>query len=170
MADLNDTYVVHTAAITCSMGMRPSCAVLGNTHGVYLRQQPQMTVNDSSGATNIVCFGGCYSMENPSTQAVAAEIQAQVQQECPDTFLDKIMSKFTKKSDKLQTQEAQEGVPRVVGICTPTIPPGIKWDSGKDGVETKGISPLLGGAKLQCLFGGEIQIIDSGQIVGEGST
>lgn len=169
MADLNDTYVVHTATTTCSMGMRSSCAVLGNTHGVYLRQQPQMTVNDSLPMINVMCFGGCYSMENPSTQAAAAAMQAAVLAACPNTFLDKVMNFFTGGKKKAQTQAAQEGVPRVVGVCTPTIPPGTKWDNGKDGVETKGQSPLLGGAKLRCLFGGEIQIVDSGQVEGEGS-
>lgn len=169
MADLNDTYVVHMATTTCSMGMRSSCAVLPNSHGVYLRQQPQMTVNDSLPMVNVVCFGGCYSMENPSTQAAAAAMQAAVLAACPDTFLDKVMNFFTGGKKKAQTQAAQEGVPRVVGVCTPTIPPGTKWDSGKDGVETKGDSPLLGGAKIRCLFGGEIQIVDSGQVEGAGS-
>lgn len=169
MAELNDTYVVHTATTTCSMGMRPSCAILNSTHGVYLRQQPQMTVNDSLPMVNVMCFGGCYSMENPSTQAAAAAIQAAVLAECPDTFLDKVMNFFTGGKKKAQTQAAQEGVPRVVGVCTPTIPPGLKWDNGKDGVKTKGESPLLGGAKLRCLFGGEIEIVDSGQVAGDGS-
>lgn len=169
MADLNDTYVVHTATTACSMGMRQSCAVLGNSHGVYLRQQPQMTVNDSLPMVNVMCFGGCYSMENPSTQAAAAAMQAAVLAACPDTFLDKVMNFFTGGKKKAQTQAAQEGVPRVVGVCMPTIPPGTKWDNGKDGVETKGNSPLLGGAKLRCLFGGEIQIVDSGQVEGAGS-
>lgn len=169
MADLNDTYVVHTAATACSMGMRQSCAVLGNSHGVYLRQQPQMTVNDSLPMVNVMCFGGCYSMENPSTQAAAAAMQAAVLAACPDTFLDKVMNFFTGGKKKAKTQAAQEGVPRVVGVCTPTIPPGTKWDNGKDGVETKGDSPLLGGAKIRCLFGGEIQIVDSGQVEGAGS-
>lgn len=40
MAELNDTYVVHTAMIRCSMGMRETYLVLDDTHGVFLRQQP----------------------------------------------------------------------------------------------------------------------------------
>ena len=169
MADLNDTYVVHTATTTCNMGMRSSCAVLPNSHGVYLRQQPQMTVDDSLPMINVMCFGGCYSMENPSTQAAAAAMQAAVLVACPDTFLDKVMNLFTGGKKKAQTQAAQAGVPRVVGVCTPTIPPGTKWDNGKDGVQTKGKSSLLGGAKIRCLFGGKIQIVDSGQVEGAGS-
>ena len=167
MADLNDTYVVHGACSRCSMGMRDSQIVLGNTHGVFLRQQAQMTVEDSAAEENVLCFGGCYSMENPSTRAEAERIQAAVEEACPDTFVDKAMRFFTgKKKKKAETQEAQEGVPRVVGECTPRIPIGSTWDNGKDGVETDEKKPLMGGAKLRCLYGGEIEIITSGQVEG----
>ena len=91
MAELNDTYVVHTAMIRCSMGMRETYLVLDDTHGVFLRQQPQMTVDDSVGEVNVRCFGGCYSMENPSTKAEADRIQKAVEEECPDTFLDSVL-------------------------------------------------------------------------------
>mgnify|MGYP003233346690 CR=1 FL=1 len=95
MAELNDTYVVHTAMIRCSMGMRETYLVLDDTHGVFLRQQPQMTVDDSVGEVNVRCFGGCYSMENPSTKAEADRIQKAVEEECPDTFLDSVLNHFT---------------------------------------------------------------------------
>lgn len=85
MAELNDTYVVHTAMIRCSMGMRETYLVLDDTHGVFLRQQPQMTVDDSVGEVNVRCFGGCYSMENPSTKAEADRIQKAVE-EVPTLF------------------------------------------------------------------------------------
>ena len=65
MAELKDTYVVHTALMRCSMGMRETYLVLEDTHGVFLRQQPQMTVEDCIGGVHVRCFGGCYSMENP---------------------------------------------------------------------------------------------------------
>mgnify|MGYP000211155743 CR=1 FL=1 len=94
MAELNDTYVVHTAMIRCSMGMRETYLVLDDTHGVFLRQQPQMTVDDSVGEVNVRCFGGCYSMENPSTKAEADRIQKAVEEECPDTFLDSVLKPF----------------------------------------------------------------------------
>lgn len=168
MAELNDTYVVHTAMIRCSMGMRETYLVLEDTHGVFLRQQPQMTVEDSVGEVNVRCFGGCYSMENPSTKAEAERIQREVEDECPDTFMDKVMNIFTGGKKEAETKDAQEGVPRVVGVCSPKIPAGLKWDNGKDGVETKGKEPLLGGAKLRCIYGGEIEIITSGQVAGGG--
>ena len=78
MAELTDTYVVHGACCTCSQGMRPSRAVLQETHGVFLRGQAQMTVKDCKGELNVVCFGGCYSMENPSTQEEAEKIKKKI--------------------------------------------------------------------------------------------
>lgn len=143
MAELNDTYVVHTAMIRCSMGMRETYLVLDDTHGVFLRQQPQMTVDDSVGEVNVRCFGGCYSMENPSTKAEADRIQKAVEEECPDTFLDSVLNLFTGGEKEITTQEAQEGVPRIVGVCTPNIPAGTKWDNGKEGVETRGWNRFL---------------------------
>ena len=68
MAELNDTYVVHGAPATCTMGMRFSFIALNLTYGVFLRSQPQMTVKDCIGNVNVLNFGGCYSMENPDTQ------------------------------------------------------------------------------------------------------
>ena len=168
MAELNETYVVHTATIRCSMGMRETYLVLDNTHGVFLRQQPQMTVNDSVPGVNVRCFGGCYSMENPATKAQAESIQRAVEERCPDTFLDSVLEWFTGNKKEVETQQAQEGVPRVVGECVPNIPVGTKWDNGKDSVETDGQQPLLGGAKLRCIYGGEIEIITSGQTQGGG--
>ena len=106
-------------------------------------------------------------MENPDTKAEAERIQREIKEESPDTFLDKVMNIFTGGKKETRTQEAQEGIPRVVGKCTPNIPEGEIWDNGKDNVETKGESPLLGGAKLHCLYGGEIKIVDSGQTAGE---
>ena len=72
------------------------------------------------------------------------------------------MGLFCSKKKKKQ-QEASEEVPQVVGICRPFIIGGQEWDNGKDGVKTGGKTPLLGGAKLHCKYGGEIEIVHSGQ-------
>ncbi|WP_077611731.1 DUF4280 domain-containing protein [Clostridium sp. Marseille-P2415] len=163
MAELTDTYVVHGACSTCSKGMRASQVVLQKTHGVFLRGQAQMTVKDCKGEDNVICFGGCYSMENPSTAAEAEKIQKAVEEACPDTFLDKVMGFFTGgKKEKKQEAPAEEGVPQVVGVCTPHII-AQEWDHGQDGVETGGKRPMMGGAKLYCIYGGEIEIVESGQ-------
>ncbi|MDK2968751.1 DUF4280 domain-containing protein [Lacrimispora sp.] len=164
MAELTDTYVVHGACTQCSMGMRQSRVVLHETHGVFLKKQAQMTVKDCKGEYHVICFGGCYSMENPSTQEEAKKVQDKVKELSPDTFLDKVMGFFTGGKKKKEKEEAApaEGVPQVLGVCTPHII-AQEWDYGQDGVETDGDRPLMGGAKLYCIYGGEIEIIESGQ-------
>jgi hypothetical protein len=113
-----------------------------------------MTVKDCIGNVNVLNFGGCYSMENPDTQREAQKVREAVEKECPDTFLDSVMGLFCSKKKKKQ-QEVSEEVPQVVGICRPFIIGGQEWDNGK--------TPLLGGAKLHCKYGGEIEIVHSGQ-------
>lgn len=168
MPDLKDTYVVHCAMCRCTMGMRESYTVLTNTHGVYLKQQPQMTVKDCK-SYNFVNFGGCYSMENPSTKAEAEKIQKEVEEECPDTFLDNVMNFFSggKKKEAVQNDPSkiEEGQMMVVGKCLlgTGILFGQEWSEGKDGVEIEGIKPVMGEAKIYCKYGGEIQIIHAGQ-------
>lgn len=163
MPDLNETYVVHCAMCRCSMGMRESYAVLDNTHGVFLRGQGQMTVKDCK-RSNLVCFGGCYSMSNPSTKEAAEEIKAQIEKDCPDTFLDKAINWFTGgKKDETTQNDVNEGEMSVLGECNPCIMAGQTWSEGKDGVETDKAKPLMGEAKLYCLYGGEIEIIQAGQ-------
>ncbi|WP_349944247.1 PAAR-like protein [Lacrimispora sp. BS-2] len=97
-------------------------------------------------------------MENPDTAAEAQKIQMDVEKDCPNTFTDTVMNFFAKKDQK----ESSDAPLRVVGICTPKII-SAKWDNGGNTVEVNGEVPLLAGAKVYCLYGGEIEIIDSGQ-------
>ncbi|EXG87037.1 phage-related lysozyme (muraminidase) [Clostridium sp. ASBs410] len=157
MADLKDTYVVHGACSTCTHGMRESKIVLERTHGVFLKDRALMTINDCK-PENIICFGGCYSLENPDTAAEAQKVQMAVEKDCPNTFTDTVMNFFTKKDQK----ESSEAPLQVVGICNPRII-SAEWDNGGNTVEVNGEVPLLAGAKVHCLYGGEIEIIDSGQ-------
>lgn len=164
MADLKDTYVVHCAQLTCTQGMRASMLVLQNTHGVFLKQFPVLTVKDCIANSNIITFGGCYSMENPDTQKQAEEIKKEVENKCPDNFLDKIGNFFcSKKKKEKESEEQVEECYRVLGKCQLALCVGQEWDYGKEGVEIDGAKPLLGGAKLYCAYGGEIEIITSGQ-------
>ncbi|WP_349948774.1 PAAR-like protein [Lacrimispora sp. BS-2] len=89
MADLKDTYVVHGAWTTCTCGMRKSRVVLEKSHGVFLKDRALMTINDCK-PENIICFGGCYSMENPDTAAEAQKVQMAVEKDCPNTFTDTV--------------------------------------------------------------------------------
>lgn len=102
-------------------------------------------------------------MENPKTQEAAEKVRKDVEEACPNTFLDKVMNKFTGgKKKKEEAAAPEEGVPQVLGECTPRII-ASEWDYGKDGVESDEERPLMGGAKLHCIYGGEIEIVDPGQ-------
>jgi hypothetical protein len=163
MAELNDTFVVHGACSTCTMGMRSSNVVLPETHGVFLRGQAQMTIKDCLGGANVICFGGCYSMENPSTKEEAEKVQKAVDEACPETFTDKVMNFFTGGKKKKKEEEPKSAeTPQVIGVCTPNII-AQEWDHGQEGVETESQRPLMGGARLYCMYGGEIEIVESGQ-------
>lgn len=70
-ADKDTAYVVYQARIECTYGMRESYLSLKSTHGVMTKEIPQMTVKDTKLNTNIINFGGCRSMENPSVERAA---------------------------------------------------------------------------------------------------
>lgn len=167
MPDLKDTYVVHCSSATCTMGMRPSYVVLRQSHGVFMRGQALMTVKDCQPEVNIICFGGCFSMENPSTIEAAEEVKRQIEEEAPDTFIDKVMNLFgggkSKQAKQNDPSAAFEGMPQVVGKCEPKIVGGQEWDNGKEDVETDSAHSLLGEAKIFCMYGGEIKLENAGQ-------
>lgn len=102
-------------------------------------------------------------MENPSTKEEAEKVQKEVEEACPDTFTDKVMNLFSGgKKKKKKEEPADSETPQVVGVCTPHII-AQEWDHGKDGVNTEEERPLMGGAKLYCMYGGVIEITESGQ-------
>lgn len=156
-ADLRNTYVVHCADTVCSMGMRVSKIVLRKSHGVYLKNQAQMTVKDQKGVVNVICFGGCYSAENPATIAEAENIAAKVKDSTGEDFEDQVKDIFT--------MEGEDGSKTMscVGECTPEIV-SVKWDKEKEDVSVEpGQNALLGEATLTCKYGGIIKIISAGQ-------
>lgn len=156
MADLNKTYIVHCAEAVCDMGMRNSAVVLTRSHGVYLKNVAQMHIEDKE-EENIICFGGCFSPENPKTIEAAMEIEAQVEGETGVSFDDQILDVFT-----ISEEDGKKHM-NCVGECIPVII-SEQWDSGKEDVfveeERKA---LLGEATLTCKYGGIIKIIGSGQ-------
>lgn len=156
-ADLSNTYVVHCADTICSMGLRESKIVLRKSHGVYLKNRAQMTVKDQKGVVNVICFGGCYSAENPATIAEAENIAAKVKESTGESFEDQVKDIFTTQGeDGSKTMSC-------VGECTPEIV-SVKWDKEKEDVSVEsGQNALLGEATLTCKYGGIIKIIGAGQ-------
>jgi hypothetical protein len=73
------------------------------------------------------------------------------------------MNFFTGGKKKKKEEEPKSAeTPQVVGVCTPNII-AQEWDHGQEGVETESQRPLMGGARLYCMYGGEIEIVESGQ-------
>ena len=148
------TYVVHVASISCSYGMRDSYAVLETTHGVYIKQIPQLTVKDMMPDLNVINFGGCNSKENPDTVAVAERLMKEVRDS--SNFFEKVIDFFT--SDKIE----ESFITSCYGECKPQIA-GITWSKGKENVTINGEKPLLRRSELRCAYGGQIIIELSGQ-------
>lgn len=155
-ADLKDTYVVHCADTVCSMGLRESKIVLRKTHGVFLKDQAQMTIKDQEGVTNVICFGGCISAENPKTVEAAKEIAQQVREATGEDFEEQVTDIFTTEGEGGKTMQC-------AGECIPEIV-SPKWDKEKEDVSVElGQNALLGEATLTCKYGGIIKIIGAGQ-------
>lgn len=156
-ADLKETYVVHCATTTCDMGMRESLLVLRKCHGVYLKELAQVSVKDIESGTNVICFGGCHSPENPATIDAAKKITRNVKNVTGVDFEQNIMDIFTTQGD------SEKKTMECVGECVPVII-SAKWDKEKENVSvTTGKNALLGEATLTCKYGGIIKVVTSGQ-------
>lgn len=164
---LDTTYVVHCARIECSNGMRESYLVLGPTHGVKTHQIPQLTVQDTILDTNIINFGGCHSMENPSVQEAAEEAVREAKEAVQnkertgvDKFFDKVVGWFV-KDQEIEVDESL--MQQCVGKCCAQFPAGTEWVWGHEKVTINGKPVLLRRCSLMCNYGGYITILLSGQ-------
>jgi len=160
--DNDVTYVVHTARIECTKGMRESYLALERTHGVKTRQIPQMTVKDTHLNTNIINFGGCHSAENPSVKAAAeaaAESARQTIEENKD-WRDWVVGLFVKDKEIEVTESLME---QCAGECLANFPAGAEWVKGHEKVTINGEAVLLRRCSIMCNYGGCITILVSGQ-------
>lgn len=167
--DNDTTYVVHCARIECTCGMRESYLTLGPTHGVKTRQIPQMTVKDTVLDTNIINFGGCFSLENPSVKDAAEDAVAASQDIIESRknerkglarFLDKVVDFFVKDTE---TDVDESLMKQCVGECSAQFPPGAQWIKGHEKVTINGEQVLLRRCSMMCSYGGCITILVSGQ-------
>ena len=86
MADVADTiekylkgtsditeYVVRGGTINCSLGTLPDVLNMPYSHGVFLKDQPQMNIADSVSGSNIICFGGCTVTKSKCVPSIATK-------------------------------------------------------------------------------------------------
>ncbi|MEW8956324.1 DUF4280 domain-containing protein [Clostridium sp.] len=157
MEELKTTYILHTAAITCTYAKRVSFVVIPVSHGTYIHGVEQLNVGDSVPEINIRNFGVCTSPENPSVKKEAERIAKEVK-EREKGFMDRVMDIFSKKPKE---EVSDELIAMCAGDCTPLIY--TEWIDGKEDVLIDGKKAVLGKCKLECSYGGEIAFYTSGQ-------
>lgn len=155
--DLQKSYIVHTAIITCSCAVHESYVVVPISHGEFIHGIAQLNIGDSKPNINVRSFGICKSPANPSVQAAGKKILEEVQNR-PKSFTEKVMDFFSKKPSN---EVGEDLASQCAGVCTPQI--FSEWIDGKDDVLVDGKSALLGRCTLQCAYGGEIKLYTSGQ-------
>ncbi|MCB2340724.1 DUF4280 domain-containing protein [Clostridium estertheticum] len=154
---LQDSYITHTAVILCSYAARESYLVVPTSHGELIHGIPQLNVGDSKPNINVRSFGVCMSPQNPSVQAAAKKIVADIKDK-PKTFTEKVMDFFSKPP---KVEIGKELVEMCAGVCKAQI--FTDWIDGKKDVLIDGKPALLGRCKLQCGYGGKIKFYTSGQ-------
>lgn len=161
-------YVVHGARIECTCGMRESRLLLENSHGVLTRQFPQMTVKDFRLDENVINFGGCTSTENPTTREAARRAaekanEAIQEQKASEGFLGKVVRFFTGDGSQDTTAVSDSVVSQCVGECIGRFISADGWRNGHEKVTVNGEAPILRRCELDCIYGGHITILVSGQ-------
>lgn len=158
----NPCYVVHGAKILCSQGSREARLVTPLDHGVLLKDQPQMVAEDSASLMNIMCFGNCFSVENPKMEQAAIDATNQYNQEGPKTFWGKVKSLFGVKP-KTVTSVSKELQELCICECEPCFSEEAIWNDGNEKSLIMGKKTFIQSATLVCQHGGIIRIIDNGQ-------
>jgi hypothetical protein len=59
------TYVVRGAETVCDQGSKPSKLNIPHSHGVFLKNQPQLNIMDSKPKVNIMPYGNCNKLGGP---------------------------------------------------------------------------------------------------------
>lgn len=158
LAELQKSYITHSAAIRCTHAVRVSFVVVPTGHGEFIHGIPQLNVGDSKPGTNIISFGVCRSQKNPSVQEAAKKILKEINDK-PKSFTEKVMSFFCKPPAQ---NVGNDLVQKCAGVCDAQII--MDWDNGKQDVLIDGKPALLGRCKLQCGYDGVITLFTSGQM------
>ncbi|MDE7273245.1 MAG: DUF4280 domain-containing protein [Lachnospiraceae bacterium] len=155
-------YVVHGAKLLCSMGSREARLVVPLDHGILLGSHPQMTADDCASLTNVMCFGNCFSAENPAMEQAAVDATNQYNIEKSQGFWGKVKSFFGVKP-KTVDSVSKELQQLCICECTPCILPDAIWEESNDKSLINDKKTLIQPAVLVCEHGGVIRIIDNGQ-------
>lgn len=155
-------YVVHGAKVLCSMGSREARLVTPMDHGVLLGNTPQLIANDSASLTNVMCFGNCYSVENPKMAQAAVDATNQYNQRKAQGFWGRLKARFGIKP-KVVTEVSEELQQLCICECEPLFAEGALWEEEYERCQILDQKTLLQPATLVCEHGGVIRIADNGQ-------
>lgn len=155
-------YVVHGAKILCSLGSREARLVTPMDHGVLLGKKPQMLADDSASLANVMCFGNCFSVENPNMEQAAVDATNQYNKKKAKGFWGIIKGWFGIKP-KVVTTASRELQQLCICECEPLFTDEAVWVEGNEGSLIMGKKTLIQPATLVCVHGGVIRIIDNGQ-------
>jgi len=65
--------VVRGGKVECAAGAKPDVLNMPYSHGVFLKNQPQLNISDSKGGVNIFSFGSCSITTGPCVPAFATD-------------------------------------------------------------------------------------------------
>lgn len=158
----NPCYVVHGAKILCSMGSREARLVVPVDHGIVLKGKPKMVVEDSQALTNVMCFGNCFSTENPNMEQAAIDATNQYNEKKSQTFWGKVKAFFGVKTNEVNSVN-EELKAMCICECIPSFSGGMVWQDGNEKSLVDGKNTLIQTGTLICDYGGIIRIIGNGQ-------
>ena len=155
-------YVVHGAKALCSQGSREARLVVPLDHGVILNKRPQLTAEDKASLINVMCFGNCFSVDNPKMAQAAIDATNAYNQRKAQGFWGKVKSFFGIKPKEV-TSVSKELQQLCICECEPCITEDSFWEEGNDRSQIMKKKTLLQTATLVCKYGGVIRITNNGQ-------
>lgn len=157
----NPCYVVHGAKMICSMGSREARLVLPLDHGVFLKDKPQMLATDYEALTNVMCFGNCFSTENPDMEQAAIKATNQYNETRRKGLFETIKGWFGVKPKEV-TSVSEELKALCICECKPKFPQ-VDWTEGNEKSQIEEKNTLIQSGVLVCDYGGIIKIVNNGQ-------
>ncbi|WP_413773645.1 DUF4280 domain-containing protein [Paenibacillus campinasensis] len=106
------SYVVAGAILSCSCGTQLTRLKLPYSHGVYVKEKPQMNIDDYVPNVNIINFGNCTNQLNPAVQNGQFDTEGVQKAPCVPVITGPWING---KSDVLI-----EGSPALLSTCTNT--------------------------------------------------
>lgn len=107
-----ESYVVAGAILSCSCGTQLTRLKIPFSHGVYIKEKPQLNIDDYLPGVNIINFGNCTNQLNPAVKNGKVDVEGVQKAPCVPVITGPWVNG---KSDVLI-----EGKPALLSPCTNT--------------------------------------------------